>query len=82
MMNIKKRSEKQETFDRKKIERSIRNAGADEKTADVIAKGVNHREGLKTSEVRKHVVEHLTREDAKLGKRYETFKKPAAAVKK
>jgi flagellar motility protein MotE (MotC chaperone) len=82
MMNIKKRSEKQEAFDRKKIENSIRNAGADEKTAGVIAKGVSHRDGLKTSEVRKHVVEHLSKKDAKLGKSYETFKKPAAAVKK
>ena len=79
MKNIEKRSKKQAEFDRKKIERSIRNAGADKKAAQSIAEGVKHREGLKTSEVRKHVLERLTTQDAQLGKNYETFKKPAAA---
>jgi len=81
MMNIKKRSEKQQEFTSKKIEKSIRSAGADEKTARSIAEGIKHREGLKTSEVRKHVVEKLTRHDAKLGKAYEAYKKPAPARK-
>lgn len=81
MRNIEKRSKKQAEFDRKKIERSIRKAGADEKTSQSIAEGVKHKEGLKTSEVRKHVIERLTKQDAKLGKNYETFKKPVAARK-
>jgi hypothetical protein len=81
-MYIKKRSERQAAFDRKKIETSIRKAGADEKTADAIARGVSHRDGLKTSDVRKHVVGQLSKKDAKLGKSYETFRKPAAAAEK
>jgi polyribonucleotide nucleotidyltransferase len=60
--NIKKRSEKQEAFDRKKIENSIRNAGADEKTWCYC----RHRDGLKTSEVRKHVVRRKTRNSARV----------------
>ena len=81
MMNIKKRSEKQEEFSNKKIEKSIRNAGADEKTAREISEGVKHRDGLKTAEVRKTVTEKLTHKDAKLGKAYEAYKKPATVKK-
>ena len=78
MMNIKKRSEKQEEFSNKKIEKSIRSAGADEKTAREISEGVKHRDGLKTSEVRKTVSQKLANKDAKIGKAYEDYKKPAA----
>jgi len=81
MMNIKKRSDKQEEFSNKKIEKSIRSAGADEKTARSISEGVKHRDGMKTSEVRKHVVEKLTHQDEKLGKAYEAYKKPAPVRK-
>ncbi|MFH1372359.1 MAG: ATP cone domain-containing protein [bacterium] len=81
MMNIKKRSERQEEFASKKIEKSIRNAGVDEKTARSISEGVKHREGMKTSEVRKHVIEKLSHHDAKLGKAYEAYKKPNPAKK-
>ena len=81
MMNIKKRSEKQEEFSSKKIEKSIRSAGADEKTARAITEGVKHRDGLKTSDVRKHVGEKLTHHDAKLGNAYEAYKKPGPAKK-
>jgi hypothetical protein len=81
MMNIKKRSEKQEEFSHKKIEKSMRSAGADEKTAHTIADGVTHREGLTTSDVRKQVIEKLTHHDAKLGKAYEDFKKSSPVHK-
>jgi hypothetical protein len=81
MMNIKKRSEKQEEFSNKKIEKSMMSAGADEKTARSISEGVKCRDGMKTSEVRKHVVEKLTHHDEKLGKAYEAYKKPAPARK-
>ena len=81
MKDIRKRSEKQEEFSNKKIEKSIRNAGADEKTAREISEGVKHRDGLKTSEVRKTVTERLTHKDAKLGKAYEAYKKPATVKK-
>jgi polyribonucleotide nucleotidyltransferase len=79
MMNIKKRSDTQEEFMNKKIEKSIRSAGADEKTARSISEGVKHREGMKTSEVRKHVIEKLTHQDARLGRAYEDYRKPVPA---
>lgn len=79
MMNIKKRSEKQEEFSNKKIEKSMRSAGADEKTAREISEGVKHRDGLKTSDVRKLVTEKLTHHNAKLGKAYEDYRKPVPA---
>jgi len=81
MLNIKKRSEKQEEFSNKKIERSMRSAGADEKTARSISEGIKHKEGMKTSDVRKHVVEKLTHHDEKLGKAFGDFRKPAPAKK-
>jgi hypothetical protein len=81
MMNIKKRSEEQEEFANKKIEKSIRSAGADEKTARSISEGVKHREGMKTSEVRKQVIEKLTHHDAKLGRAYESYRKPVFVKK-
>jgi len=81
MMNIKKRSEKQEEFSNKKIEKSIRRAGADEKMAREISEGVKHKDGLRTSDVRKHVTEKLTHQDEKLGKAYGAYKKPAPAKK-
>ena len=81
MMNIKKRSEKQEEFSNKKIEKSMRSAGADEKTARSISEGVKHKEGMNTSDVRKHVAEKLTHHDEKLGKAYDAYKKPAPVRK-
>ncbi|HEQ98644.1 MAG TPA: hypothetical protein ENO22_04795 [candidate division Zixibacteria bacterium] len=81
MMNTKKRSEKQEEFSKKKIEKSIRSAGADEKTSREISEGVKHRDGLKTSDLRKLVGEKLTHHNAKLGKAYEAYKRPGPAMK-
>lgn len=76
MMNINKRSGKQEEFSNKKIEKSIRSAGADEKTAREISEGIKHRDGLKTSDIRRVVSEKLTHRDERLGKAYEGYKKP------
>jgi pterin-4a-carbinolamine dehydratase len=81
MMNIRKRSEKQEEFANKKIEKSIRNSGADEKTAHGIAEGIKHKDGLTTSDVRKHVISELQHHHPDISKRYESFIKPATAKK-
>lgn len=81
MTKIKKRSQEQEEFSSKKIERSIRNAGADEETARKISQGIDHRDWLITTEIRKRVIEKLMLHDAKLGKSYETYQKPARAGK-
>ena len=81
MLNIKKRSEKQEEFSNKKIEKSMRSAGADENTAKKIAGAIQHKEGLRTSDVRKQVVAKLAEHDGKVVKAYEGYKKPAPAKK-
>ncbi|MCB2229857.1 hypothetical protein KQH82_04010 [bacterium] len=81
MMNIKKRSDEQEEFSSKKIEKSMRSAGADEKTARSISEGVKHKEGMKTADVRKQVVAKLGDHDGKVSKAYESYKKPAPAKK-
>ncbi len=81
MMNIIKRSGKEEEFSKNKIEKSIRSAGGDEKTAREISGGVKHKEGLRTSDVRRMVSEKLTQHDVKLGKAYEFYKKPVHAEK-
>jgi len=79
MLNIAKRSGKQELFTRSKIHKSIRNAGADEKLARIVSDVVNHKEDMKTSDVRKRVIEQLTYHDTKLGKAYKEYRKPVLA---
>ena len=81
MMEVKKRSELREDFDRRKLEKSMRNAGADETSARLIAESIQKRDGIPTSELRKHVVEKLTANSMKFGQNYASFKKPAAAKK-
>jgi len=81
MLNIKKRSEKQEEFSIKKIEKSMRSAGTDENTAKKIAGAIQHKEGLRTSDVRKQVVAKLAEHDGKFVKAYEGYEKPAPAKK-
>ena len=75
MPMVKKRSGKEEEFDRKKVERSMRAAGAKEDTARQIAEGVKHREGLATTEIRTHVAAELKRHEPEVAKRYETHRK-------
>jgi len=75
MPMVKKRSGKEEEFDRTKVERSMRAAGAKEDTARRIAEGVKHREGMATSEIRNHVAAELKRHEPETAKRYETHRK-------
>jgi transcriptional regulator NrdR family protein len=75
MPTLKKRSGKEEEFDRKKLEQSMRKAGASENTARRIAEGVEHREGMATSEIRSHVIAELKRHEPEAAKRYETHRK-------
>jgi len=81
MPNIKKRSDKLEEFSHTKIEKSIKNAGADQKTAQKISEGITYKEGMKTSDIRKQVIEKLTHQDEKISKAYDTFNKPATVKK-
>ncbi len=75
MPKVKKRSGKEEEFDRKKIERSMKAAGANENTARKVAEGIKHREGMPTSEVRSHVIAELKRHEPEAARRYETHRK-------
>ncbi len=75
MPKLKKRLGKEEEFDRKKLEQSLRKAGASENTARKIAEGVKHREGMATSEIRSHVIAELKRDEPEVAKRYETHRK-------
>jgi transcriptional regulator NrdR family protein len=72
---LKKRSGKEEEFDRKKVEKSIKKAGVSENTARMIAEGVKHREGMATSEIRSHVIAELKRHEPEAARRYETHRK-------
>ena len=74
MTNVQKRSGKKEAFDRKKLEKSMRSAGASEKIAGSIAENIKPKEGLATAEIRKTVVAELKRNDPGLSKRFEDYK--------
>jgi len=75
MPKLKKRSGKEEEFDRAKLEKSLRNAGSKEETTRKVAETIKPREGLTTAEMRNHVVNELKRHDPDTAKRYENFKK-------
>lgn len=75
MPKLKKRSGEEEEFDRKKLEQSMRKAGASENTVRKIAEGIRHREGMATSEIRSHVIAQLKRHEPEAARRYETHRK-------
>jgi len=75
MPKLKKRSGEEEEFDRKKLEQSMRKAGASENTVRKIAEGIRHREGMATSEIRSQVIAQLKRHEPEAAKRYETHRK-------
>lgn len=75
MPKVKKRSGKEEEFDRAKLEKSLKNAGAKEETTRKVAETVKPREGITTSEMRNHVIKELKRHDPETAKRYENFRK-------
>jgi len=68
---LKKRSGREEEFDRTKLERSLRNAGVTEETARKIAEGITPREGMATSEMRMQAITQLKSHNPETSKRYE-----------
>lgn len=78
MANIKKKDGGTEKFDRKKLEQSIRNAGADERTAREVAAKVLEKEGMTTDEIRRTVGNELRKRKAELADRYLDTKRLAA----
>lgn len=67
---VKKRSGRLEDFDRGKLERSIRRAGASDETARRVSQTMNPPEGTSTDEIRRMVSEELRRENAALSGAY------------
>ena len=78
MENVKKRSGETEKFDKAKIERSLRKARADEKTATDIANRVSEKEVNTTDEIRNMIAEELRKTDAKAAEQYKDTRRLAA----
>ena len=78
MDNVRKRSGETEKFDKAKLERSLRKARVDEKTAMDITNRVSEKELNTTDEIRKRVAEELRKTDAKAAERYEDTRRLAA----
>jgi 2-phosphoglycerate kinase len=76
--NVRKRSGETEKFEKTKLERSLRKARADEKTATDIANRVSEKEVNTTQEIRNMVVEELRKTDTEAAERYENTRRLAA----
>jgi len=72
MPKIKKRSGREEEFNRSKLERSITRAGVDEPTSRSLAERIRPRDGLTTSEIRRQVSSELKSRNTEASKRYES----------
>ncbi len=70
MTTIIKRSGEPEEFDRKKIEDSLRNAGADWFTAKEMADRIQEKEGMTTSDIRRVLNKELKKINQDLSDRY------------
>jgi len=80
MPKIKKRSGREEEYDRSKLERSIKRAGADEPTSRTISERIKPSEGLTTREIRRQVSTELKDQNPEAGKRYESTRSHVVAV--
>jgi plastocyanin len=78
LANVKKKDGRTEMFDRTKLERSIRDAGANESTAKEVAAKVEDREGMTTDEIRKNISNELRQRNAEVAERYKNTKRLAA----
>ena len=78
MANVKKIDGRTEMFNRTKLERSIRDAGADENMAREVAAKVKEREGMTTDEIRKTISNELRQRKAEVAERYVNTKRLAA----
>lgn len=72
MLTIEKRSGKEVEFSTGKIEKSMRNAGISQGTAQKVAAGISYHEGITTSEVRNRVIAGIKNQEPQAAKRYES----------
>jgi len=75
MPTIEKRSGKEEQFLRQKIEKSMRNAGISQETAQKVTDSIDHHEGITTSEVRNRIIGGIKNQEPQAAKRYESHPK-------
>jgi 2-phosphoglycerate kinase len=78
LAKIKKRSGAMQDFDRAKLKRSLKKAGAKDEHATKVAETVGGRvrEGMTTADIKRHATTELRRMDQKTATAYETFRKP------
>lgn len=75
MAKVRKRSGEMEEFDRRKLEESIRRAGASDETARRVAERIRPSEGVSTEELRRMVSQELRRESEPLSGAYTTTRR-------
>ena len=78
MAKVTKEDKIGQSFDRKKIERSVRKAGADEKTARDISRSVKKRDGMSTNDIRNEVYVRLIKKDPKAARKYNNSRRLVA----
>ena len=78
MVKVKKRSGAMQDFDRAKLKRSLKKAGAKEEHATKVAETLAGRvqEGMTTAEIKRHAATELSGMDKRAAQAYETFRKP------
>lgn len=69
---VRKRSGKVEEFDRRKLEESIRHAGASPEVVNRISKRIEPKDEISSEELRKKVAEELRRESTTLSGTYQS----------
>ncbi|UCE80814.1 MAG: hypothetical protein JSV94_06660 [Methanobacteriota archaeon] len=74
MAKVRKRSGKLEEFDRRKLEESIRRAGASPEVAGRISKRIEPKDEVSSEELRRKVTEELRRESSALSGAYQSTK--------
>jgi hypothetical protein len=72
MNTITKRSGKEESFQAGKILDSMRNAGVEREIAEGVTGGIEHHEGISTTEVRNRVIGGIKNQSPQAAKRYES----------
>ena len=71
MPKLKKHSGREEEYDRAKLERSLKRAGANETHAREVADKIKHREGMTASELGAEAARELRARNAEAASRYE-----------
>lgn len=80
MTMIKKRSGREEEFDREKLRKSIRRAGTSEEFSREIAERIRVSEGVNTSQIRGVIAEQLEKRESEACRRYQGTRRYVARI--